>query len=472
MRQAIVLIHGIGEQRPMDSLRAFVASVLSDESGKAELIRSKPDRLSESYELRRLVADGTRSRPTTDFFEYYWAHRMEGNRIGHVWPLARLLLLRWPWTVPVQLLMLWSISWLFILTAIGVGAAIYNEGLDEFRKSQSLWWATGVFVFGLVQLFAARYLGDAARYLSPIPENVSTRQKIRADGVRVLRRMHRSGNYDRIVIVGHSLGSVIGYDIITYLWDQYNTRHNSPDRPKQDALRRVELQRSKLNGTSREQLNQFRLDQRALWQEQRALGNPWLVTDFVTLGSPLTYAAILFTSDAAQLQQRQRNREMPRCPPEPDKGRYAYRSTKYTVNGAVRTLRVLHHAAAFAVTRWTNIYAPIRLGVLGDWIGGPLNRVFGFGIADVVVKNSPFSNMPLVAHTHYWNRKAGTSLPALKTALDLNSSVWLRAHATSRNSQPEGDIIPSDATSMALVQDGTDAVTAKDSSQQLDITAA
>src|SRR5688572_2532862 len=107
MRQAIVLIHGMGEPRPMATLRAFVDGVLADETSVPAIIRSKPDRLSESYELRRLVAEGTRTMPTTDFFEYYWAHHMEGNRIGHVWPLAKLLLFRWPWRVPSALVALW-----------------------------------------------------------------------------------------------------------------------------------------------------------------------------------------------------------------------------------------------------------------------------------------------------------------------------------------------------------------------------
>lgn len=413
----------------MHSLRAFVAATLSDESGPKALVRSKPDRLSESYELRRLVADGTRSRPTIDFFEYYWAHRMEGNRIGHVWPLARVLLLRWPWNVPVPLLVLWTVSWLLTLVAVGVSLGILMEGLDDFRQSASLWWAIGMFALGLLQLFAARYLGDAARYLSPTPENVSIRQKIRADGVQVIRRIQESGDYDRISIVGHSLGSVIGYDVIAYLWDQCNTVHNFPDRPKQDALRQVEAHGREQGCDSKESLTEFRNYQRALWHEQRVIGNPWLITDFITLGSPLTYGAILFANDEAELKRRQSDRELPRCPPERDEGKYAYRSQKYDVKGAVRTLRVLHHAAPFAVTRWTNIYVPFRLGVLGDWIGGPLRHVFGYGIADVEVMDSPFCNLPLVAHTRYWHKKSKASLAALRAALDLSSRNWLRSHA-------------------------------------------
>ena len=48
-RQAVLLIHGIGEQRPMSTLRSFVAALVGNS------FRSKPDDLSKSFELRRLI---------------------------------------------------------------------------------------------------------------------------------------------------------------------------------------------------------------------------------------------------------------------------------------------------------------------------------------------------------------------------------------------------------------------------------
>ena len=58
-RQAVVLIHGIGEQRPMATLRAFVKWLLpahdknDDYYGKDDYY-SKPDQISDSFELRRI----------------------------------------------------------------------------------------------------------------------------------------------------------------------------------------------------------------------------------------------------------------------------------------------------------------------------------------------------------------------------------------------------------------------------------
>ena len=67
--QAVILIHGIGEHKPMDTIRSFVESILPEpESG--EKYFSKPDKMSESFELRKLQ---NRTQPRTHFFEYYWA---------------------------------------------------------------------------------------------------------------------------------------------------------------------------------------------------------------------------------------------------------------------------------------------------------------------------------------------------------------------------------------------------------------
>ena len=57
MRQAVVIVHGIGEQRPMATLRAFVAGALGeDKEALGKFVFSKPDRIDDTLELRRLSA--------------------------------------------------------------------------------------------------------------------------------------------------------------------------------------------------------------------------------------------------------------------------------------------------------------------------------------------------------------------------------------------------------------------------------
>ncbi|WP_230684089.1 hypothetical protein, partial [Streptococcus pneumoniae] len=52
-------------------------------------------------------------------------------------------------------------------------------------------------------------VGDAARYLDATPQNVQRRHEIRAAGLATLKSLHEK-EYKRIIVVGHSLGTVIG----------------------------------------------------------------------------------------------------------------------------------------------------------------------------------------------------------------------------------------------------------------------
>jgi hypothetical protein len=447
MRQAVIVIHGIGEQRPMSTLRGFVAHVLPASEQNRSRLFSKPDRMSQTFELRRLSVEQSRRRPATDFYEYYWAHHMQGTKLRHLWPWARAILLRRPVNVPTQLLPLWTLSWLLAIGALLLLAAgRIDTGLGAASSFGGLVLAA---LFALVQGVAINWLGDAARYLSPLPSNIAARHAIRSEGLAFLKQLHKSGRYDRIVLVGHSLGSVIGYDILTIYWSQVNARNNRPDRARQRALDDVERLGRGLDAKSKdEELAAFQAAQRALWQEQRQLGNPWLVTDFVTLGSPLAHADLLLATGRDDLRTRQEQRELPRCPPTGELQRrnstierYHY-VKQYAVDGQPRSIRVLHHAAPFGVTRWTNIFVPIRLGVLGDLVGGPLRPVFGHGIRDIPVSDGWRRFVPVLSHTRYWlgrvapRRPHGiTSLQSVCEALDLESAGWLRGEtAPSENS--------------------------------------
>lgn len=59
MKQAVLIIHGIGEQKPMDTLRGFVDAIIADpKPGEGPKFWSKPDKLSELFELRKLTTRG------------------------------------------------------------------------------------------------------------------------------------------------------------------------------------------------------------------------------------------------------------------------------------------------------------------------------------------------------------------------------------------------------------------------------
>lgn len=436
--QAVVIVHGIGEQRPMETLRRFADAVLPEPAQGGEKYFSKPDTLSESFELRKLQ---NRARPKTHIFEYYWAYKIEGSAIGHVLSWLSNLLLRRPSNVPSHLQPHFYLSWSLILSAL---AAAFFGILDSVTQYTSQFppfaiTVVSTLLFSALQVFVLRFVGDAARYLSPTPQNIKLRHEIRADGIKLLQKLHESGEYDRIILVGHSLGSVIAYDILYHLWQTYNTVYDKPAPSEQPALQQAELSGQTLSVEENaqdfeEKLTTYRGCQLALWKELQSLGNPWLVTDLVTIASPLAHAAVLLARNEDDLKRRQYQRELPTNPPvyesEEDgtiRPRFSYRVwEKYP--GDVQ-LRAIHHAGHFACTRWTNLYYPAKHGFFGDVVGGPLQKWFGYGIRDIAVTSGNWLvRNSLWSHTSYWRTEKSspnrlTNLPlalhALTAALDL-----------------------------------------------------
>jgi hypothetical protein len=296
------------------------------------------------------------------------------------------------------------------------------------------------------------YVADAARYLTPSPANIKARNAIRKEGINLIRALHESGKYNRIVIVGHSLGSVIGYDIIRHLWG--SLRKPSQKQPEAkafgvaagkievaqsvlDAIKVLNLEAEKLEGVqfyAPDVIDAFQETQHRLWSELHSMGVPWLVTDFVTLGSPLAHALLLMADDEADFTRRKEQLEYPCCPPSPsDALDYA---KGYTVGQGDQTPsyggRVAHNGAPFCCTRWTNLYFPYRNLILGDIVGGPINGVLGKGVRDIAVVPSTgkWLDGTLLSHVRYWAEgnadatkgNSGTlSLDALRSALRLET---------------------------------------------------
>jgi hypothetical protein len=294
--------------------------------------------------------------------------------------------------------------------AFGAG----GEGPRSFLTSALTYAPAAAF---LVQWLFGRavlgYLGDAARYLTPDPENIEARTRIRAEGVKLLRSLHNSRRYARVVVVGHSLGSVIGYEVLRHLWDEMRTPSFDVAAPQPEA-KNFEVAISAVNepprGKSRaEVVSDFQEAQHRLWREQRGLGTPWLVTDFVTLGSPLAHASLLLEDPLITLERRKLERELPTCPPTSGEDETHYGET-HEVKDPKGTrkwhFRIPHHGAVFSGTRWTNLYFPHRRLILGDVVGGPLAGVLGWGIRDVPVRPSVGGlwARTLASHTRYWRR--------------------------------------------------------------------
>jgi hypothetical protein len=209
--------------------------------------------------------------------------------------------------------------------------------------------------------------------------------------------------------------------------------------------------RDALADPSKWQVEAFRAAQTAAAEELAAAGNPWVVSDFVTLGSPLTHAEFLIARDREHLVEGKAQRVLPCCPPvlEYDGNtrlrHFTYRPwsvAEIGEDGDPGAPRMPHHAALFAYTRWTNIHSPARFVLWGDLISGPVGDVFGLetgdgvlrGVKDVAVMPQPRGSgtpglddrRPFFTHTKYWDERAvGPAKPTPRHIRELRDALRL-----------------------------------------------
>jgi len=422
MRQAVVLIHGIGEQKPMDTLRSFVNSIVQQLKSQNKIeestkLRSHPDRKSGRYESRRLSISSNRNRPITDFYEFYWAHNMRDNKLSHfvLW-IYNLMVIKHK-MIPVRLKRAWVTLWSFTIIFVVILTLVqvyFLESLTSFALSIIVCLPIAYYI---VKLLIAKYflrtLGDAGRYLHPSPNNIGQRHNIRKQGLEFLKRLHDTGGdeeYDRIIIVGHSLGSVIAYDLLKILWIDYNKSHNESESINQSSLK--EINTAVKNDFDRINISQFQILQNQTFLEYKTLGNGWKITDFISIGSPLYCSDFLITENV-HFNDLVEQRETPTCPPQlDDQTKNMYYPHTYDIEKGKRTINILHHAALYAITRWTNIYFE------SDIIGGPLKSLMGNGIKDIKLNKRGSKIFP-VGHTDYWSLNENECIKQITNSLKL-----------------------------------------------------
>lgn len=390
-RIALVLLHGIGEQRPMATIRSFVNGIFGT-SGD-----SKPDRLSELFELRRLNVELDKVK--VDCYELYWAHHMHGSELIHILKWLKRLF----FTPTEELkkmaghlnknlytkIRLYVVGLLFLLVALLLGVNFMLNTWGWFKS------ATGVGVIAIVTMgmgLVLRYvhdqmitvIGDAARYLDSAPANVGIRQAIRTECVHFLEELSKSDDpaYSRIVVIGHSLGSVIAYDALKLLWAKKKMHFTVSGAAESAGLL------AWLHGGARPEAEAAPSPQRALFEQLIPAENgDWKISDLVTVGSPLAHAPLLLAESFAEFEHLKEQRELPTCPPQKDhKGKYCGWKEAPGFK--------LHHAAPFALVQWTNFY------FASDPIGGPLQKIFGAGINDVLLCDAESDTW--LNHVRYW----------------------------------------------------------------------
>lgn len=464
-RQAIVVVHGQGQQRPMGTIRDFVTAlwasnpdVTPDPPYTKDNTWIVPDNKSGLYEMQRITTPPHGGGRRTDFFELYYADLLADTPIRNLWRwLERLFWtspsqvpkrMHGPWSafrvlsIVAMLMTVWVVldipqllkaNWLepfkspmalevfigLVIVVISVLVLVLpklfiaTEGVESIPRPAVLlamvvgvglisWHATPVIVAALLvglalYLFTNDLLplfGDAASYLSAQTETVRSRQAVRSRGLSMLEALHNDREYDRIVVVAHSLGTVLAYDLLQLLWHSVGpTKDNAPDADAVAAIEAVEAFANKpiakwtpadVDAYQALQWQAFSALRRQKPADPPEQGKPagpsgWKVSDFVTLGSPLANAEFLVTEGPEDLKRLKSERVLPVSPPEPrDKAGFIYKE-----NGRM----VTHHAAVFSTVRWTNIYDEFnqRWFLHGDVISGAVASLFGPGIKDIDV---------------------------------------------------------------------------------------
>lgn len=230
-RTAIIVIHGIGEQSPFETLDAFAANLVNFLPGvqlsHQMKTRKQQDGAAwyESY-IRIDHLDGV----PLDVHEYYWAYltedkisipdvakwvaqtleatkkfykenselqsKYEERRGTDKFPLQQVLrLLR----VAAFLLPFLKLAWIVVSPLS--------------RKSVSDWLGALLGKFGWV---ITGYLGDVAIYTTTDEKSkfYRIRQQILNRSQELVEEILKDGTYDCVILAGHSLGSVIAYDTL------------------------------------------------------------------------------------------------------------------------------------------------------------------------------------------------------------------------------------------------------------------
>ncbi|MGE5780804.1 MAG: hypothetical protein ACM30D_16080 [Hyphomicrobiales bacterium] len=327
---AVVITHGMGEQIPMETLRGFVEAAWvtdadvhwpSPPDEQPGDIWIKPDAVTGSLELRRITTRWTKSLanpqakgPRVDFFEFYWADLAEGTTVQEVWDWLRTLLLRWPRQVPKGLMGAWLLLW----AAAVVVAILSLLALSPWPGGvwHAVFAAAAVLVGWVMQYMVSPYVGDVARYVRADPRNIAMRRAIRERGLKLLGDLHASDAYNRIILVAHSLGTIIAYDLVSLLWAvREQGLRIGEDEATFRKLRAVEKAAHELADGSEATLRAYREAQRAFRLSlrngaeaeggtRRAPTEEWLISDLVTLGSPLAHAVFLLARDEADLADK------------------------------------------------------------------------------------------------------------------------------------------------------------------------
>jgi hypothetical protein len=390
-KTAIVVIHGMGNQYPMETITKFAENFFTKK------IYSAPERVSGSLDHRKLIGyDGKNYR--YDCFEFYWAHLVEEPKMAETlsWIFNLLYFKKSSERFKLYKLFLQVFLPIVILSLLYGIYWYYENYINGFSSKSALFqleiiFSPIVFYYLLKNIIGvlSKSFGDVIRYTVPHPKNIGIRHKISQSAVTFLMNLHRDDSkYDKIVIIGHSLGSIIAYEMIV---NTFGTLNKSFD--KKSGVTRSEA----------DNINQMDDPER----RKAGLGPEfeWKVSDFITCGSPLCHAKMLMVENKDAFNKKVNKGEYPVCP--------ANREDLFYPNKEDSNYFVPTHDSVFSFMKWTNIF------FTNDAVGGNLKNIFGGDITDRDLKPKTYTGIRN-SHSQYWNKeKEPESFEIIKDTLKI-----------------------------------------------------
>jgi hypothetical protein len=243
---AFVIIHGSGPYRPLETLDRFARGLCG------VLRHSNPDlHRCWRHKLQRrcgwiehYLSVAPNGKPVLDFYEYFWDRYMDHSvGLGEV--------IRWLHQVSDSAKRFYHARPALSRSHEERGVALFKDG--DFRvggyfvhlswAGRALGWLqplgnTQLPIVGTVvsyllawgSRFMAKMMGDVVIYTTADVRSSSyaTRERILAGALDQLKLLLAREDYDQIILVGHSLGSVIAYDLLNRLVLEFNAGGGIP----------------------------------------------------------------------------------------------------------------------------------------------------------------------------------------------------------------------------------------------------
>ncbi len=238
---ALMVIHGIGDQKPFETMDAFVRGFA--ESYARLLSASGPGALKARHNLTRfegwvesyvaLIPEAANS-PEIHIYEYYWAYMAERQ-------ITATEVITWAHDVikgadkfyknsdpvfskdsEIQQFkkIIGQLKWLSALQ--GILAPFLGLFLYPMHFMNVAW--AGTLIKRIVKTPLEKYVGDVALYSGTDMKSkyYSVRSAILKGSYTNLLEILRKTEYEKVFVCGHSLGSVIAYDTLARLNKEMN----------------------------------------------------------------------------------------------------------------------------------------------------------------------------------------------------------------------------------------------------------